>query len=89
MLLAVPEGRAYYFSCPFIDDYLSFQCMSFLFPRVKMLLPVISVFYPFLPTDFFLGLSIGVSAAFGGGAAMSQGVTLVQECIKELNKPRH
>jgi hypothetical protein len=30
-----------------------------------------------------------VSAAFGGGAAMSQGVTLVQECIKELNKPRH
>jgi len=33
--------------------------------------------------------AIGVSAAFGGGAAMSQGVTLVQECIKELNNPRH
>lgn len=26
----------------------------------------------------------GVSAAFGGGAAMSQAVTLVQECIEEL-----
>ncbi|WLR41335.1 carboxymuconolactone decarboxylase family protein [Bacillus carboniphilus] len=28
----------------------------------------------------------GVSAAFGGGAAMSQSVTLLQESIKELNK---
>ncbi|MCM3718818.1 carboxymuconolactone decarboxylase family protein [Fictibacillus phosphorivorans] len=33
--------------------------------------------------------AVGVSAAFGGGAAMSQGVTLVQECINELKKPRH
>jgi len=30
--------------------------------------------------------AIGVTAAFGGGAAMSQGVTLVQECINELNQ---
>jgi len=30
--------------------------------------------------------AIGVSAAFGGGAAMSQAVTLVQECINELNE---
>ncbi|WP_299087492.1 carboxymuconolactone decarboxylase family protein [uncultured Metabacillus sp.] len=30
--------------------------------------------------------AIGVSAAFGGGAAMSQAVTLVQECITELNQ---
>lgn len=29
--------------------------------------------------------TVGVTAAFGGGASMSQGVTLVQECIKELN----
>lgn len=29
--------------------------------------------------------AIGVSAAFGGGAAMSQAVTLVQEAINELN----
>lgn len=28
----------------------------------------------------------GVAAAFGGGAAMSQAVTLVQECISELNQ---
>ncbi|WP_307152114.1 carboxymuconolactone decarboxylase family protein [Robertmurraya andreesenii] len=28
--------------------------------------------------------TVAVTAAFGGGAAMSQGVTLVQECIKEL-----
>jgi AhpD family alkylhydroperoxidase len=29
---------------------------------------------------------VGVSAAFGGGATMSQGVTLIQECIRELNQ---
>jgi AhpD family alkylhydroperoxidase len=27
---------------------------------------------------------VGVSAAFGGGATMSQGVTLVQECLSEI-----
>lgn len=33
--------------------------------------------------------TVGVSAAFGGGAAMSQAVTLVQEAMKELgdNQP--
>ncbi len=30
--------------------------------------------------------TVGVAAAFGGGAAMSQSVTLVQECITELNQ---
>ncbi|WP_088068060.1 carboxymuconolactone decarboxylase family protein [Gottfriedia luciferensis] len=30
--------------------------------------------------------AIGVTAAFGGGAAVSQGVTLVQECIHELSQ---
>lgn len=30
--------------------------------------------------------AVGVSAAFGGGAAMSQAVTLVQEAITELSK---
>lgn len=30
--------------------------------------------------------AIGVSAAFGGGASMSQAVTLVQECIQDLNQ---
>lgn len=30
--------------------------------------------------------AIGVTAAFGGGASMSQGVTLVQECIYEMNQ---
>ncbi|WJE54412.1 carboxymuconolactone decarboxylase family protein [Bacillus cereus] len=29
--------------------------------------------------------TVGVTAAFGGGATMSQAVTLVQECIQELN----
>lgn len=29
---------------------------------------------------------VGVCAAFGGGATMSQGVTLVQECIQELSQ---
>ncbi|MFP3490554.1 carboxymuconolactone decarboxylase family protein, partial [Staphylococcus sp. SIMBA_130] len=33
--------------------------------------------------------TIGVTAAFGGGAAMSQAVTLVQECIKDLDQPKH
>ncbi len=31
----------------------------------------------------------GVGAAFGGGAAMSQAVTLVQECIGELDQRTH
>jgi len=30
--------------------------------------------------------TVGVTAAFGGGAAMSQSVTLVQECMIELNQ---
>ena len=30
--------------------------------------------------------AVGVTAAFGGGAAMSQAVTLVQECVQELNQ---
>ncbi|MCD7036281.1 carboxymuconolactone decarboxylase family protein [Metabacillus sp. GX 13764] len=33
--------------------------------------------------------TVGVTAAFGGGAAMSQAVTLVQECMTELNQSRH
>lgn len=32
--------------------------------------------------------AVGVTAAFGGGASMSQGVTLVQECIGELNQKK-
>ncbi|WP_338473107.1 carboxymuconolactone decarboxylase family protein [Niallia sp. XMNu-256] len=30
--------------------------------------------------------AIGVTAAFGGGASMSQAVTLIQECIEDLNQ---
>jgi AhpD family alkylhydroperoxidase len=30
--------------------------------------------------------AIGVTAAFGGGAAMSQAVTLVQECIQDMTQ---
>jgi AhpD family alkylhydroperoxidase len=30
--------------------------------------------------------AVGVTAAFGGGATMSQAVTLVQECMEELNQ---
>ncbi|MGV3466905.1 MAG: carboxymuconolactone decarboxylase family protein [Heyndrickxia sp.] len=30
--------------------------------------------------------AIGVTAAFGGGASMSQAVTLVQECMEELKQ---
>ncbi|MEH7345618.1 carboxymuconolactone decarboxylase family protein [Bacillus sp. JJ1532] len=30
--------------------------------------------------------AIGVTAAFGGGASLSQGVTLVQECINEMSQ---
>lgn len=30
--------------------------------------------------------AIGVTAAFGGGATMSQAVTLVQNCVKEINQ---
>lgn len=31
----------------------------------------------------------GVAAAFAGGAAMSQAVTLVQECMEELHRQKH
>jgi AhpD family alkylhydroperoxidase len=31
----------------------------------------------------------GVAAAFAGGAAMSQAVTLVQECMDELQQQKH
>lgn len=30
--------------------------------------------------------AVGVSAAFGGGAAMSQAVTFVQDCLEDLNQ---
>jgi AhpD family alkylhydroperoxidase len=33
--------------------------------------------------------AVGVTAAFGGGAAMSQAVTLVQEAIHDLNETQH
>ncbi|WP_445492302.1 carboxymuconolactone decarboxylase family protein [Niallia sp. 03133] len=33
--------------------------------------------------------TIGVTAAFGGGAVMSQAVTLVQEAVTELNSLKH
>ncbi|MGG1664258.1 carboxymuconolactone decarboxylase family protein [Brevibacillus sp. NRS-1366] len=32
--------------------------------------------------------AVGVTAAFGGGASMSQAVTLVQESIRELNQQK-
>nr|WP_099157143.1 carboxymuconolactone decarboxylase family protein [Virgibacillus ndiopensis] len=33
--------------------------------------------------------AIGVSSAFGGGASMSQSVTLVQEAMEELDSTKH
>ena len=33
--------------------------------------------------------AVAVTAAFGGGASMSQGVTLIQECMQELNQLKH
>lgn len=33
--------------------------------------------------------AIGVMAAFGGGATMSQAVTLVQNCVQEINQMKH
>ncbi|WP_430787591.1 carboxymuconolactone decarboxylase family protein [Virgibacillus flavescens] len=33
--------------------------------------------------------AIGVSTALGGGAAMSQGVTLVQDCMEQWQQPKH
>lgn len=32
---------------------------------------------------------VGVCAAFSGGAAMSQGVTLVQECLNDFSGQQH
>ncbi|WP_424923039.1 carboxymuconolactone decarboxylase family protein [Aureibacillus halotolerans] len=32
---------------------------------------------------------VGIAAAFAGGAAMSQGVTLVQECLQDLGSTQH
>jgi AhpD family alkylhydroperoxidase len=40
-------------------------------------------------TDMEIFEAIGVAAAIGGGAAMSQGVTLVQECMEQLNQQKH
>ncbi|MFA9559848.1 carboxymuconolactone decarboxylase family protein [Evansella sp. AB-rgal1] len=33
--------------------------------------------------------AVGVTGAFGGGAAMSQGVTLVEECLQEFGNDIH
>lgn len=33
--------------------------------------------------------AVGVAAAIGGGAALSQGVTLVQRCIAEMKRETH
>ncbi|MBU9722173.1 MULTISPECIES: carboxymuconolactone decarboxylase family protein [Bacillaceae] len=33
--------------------------------------------------------AVGVTGAFGGGAAMSQGVTLVEQCLEEFNAQAH
>ncbi|WP_078594552.1 carboxymuconolactone decarboxylase family protein [Evansella clarkii] len=33
--------------------------------------------------------AVGVTGAFGGGAAMSQGVTLVEECLEEFGGNLH
>src|SRR5688572_22176303 len=63
MLLAIAKSCADYALCFLIHNYLAFKCMSFLFPRVKMLLPIITMLYLFLISDFFLGRSIGVSDA--------------------------
>lgn len=40
-------------------------------------------------TDEEILEGMGVAAAIGGGAVMSQGVTLVQECIEELKQHKH
>ncbi|MGF7532133.1 carboxymuconolactone decarboxylase family protein, partial [Bacillus paralicheniformis] len=33
--------------------------------------------------------AVSVAAAFGGGAAFSQGVTVVQQCIEEFGNTTH
>lgn len=40
-------------------------------------------------TDKEIFEAIGVSTAIGGGAAMSQGVTLVQECMDQFKQHTH
>ena len=63
MLIAIAKSCTDYALRFLIHNYLAFKCMPFLFPRVKMLLPIVTMFYPFLISDFFLGRSIGVSDA--------------------------
>src|SRR5206468_11147927 len=52
-----------YLFCSLIYNNLALYCMSFLLTRIKMFLLIVSIFYPVLLPDFFLGRSIGVSDA--------------------------
>src|SRR5688572_3118152 len=63
MLLAIAKSCADYALCFLIHNYLACKCMSFLFPRVKMLLPIITMLYRLLMSDFLLGRSVGVADA--------------------------
>ena len=63
MLFAVAKARTNNLFCFFIYDYLAFKGVPFLLPRVKMFLSIITIPYPFLISDFFLGRSIGLSDA--------------------------
>ena len=63
MFLTITKCRTDYFPWVLINNYLAFQRVSFLFSRVKILLLIIPIFYPFFLKHFFLGRSIGVSDA--------------------------
>ena len=56
MFLTISKCRTDRFPWVLINNYLAFQRLSFLFPRVKMLLLIIPIFYPFFLRTFFRSL---------------------------------
>ena len=63
MLLPITKICTDYLFRFLIYNNLALYCMSFLLTRIKMFLLIVSIFYPVLLPDFFLGRSIGVSDA--------------------------
>lgn len=79
MLFAVAKGRTNNFFRSFIYNYLAFKGVPFLLSRIKMFLSIITIPYPFLIFDFFLGRSIGLSDA--SIRITSYSISLLRSCF--------
>jgi len=63
MFLTVAARGTYHFGCFLIYYYLALNRMTFFLARIKLLLLIITILYSSFVTYFFLGRSIGDSAA--------------------------